>query len=136
MASVFNPSAPRETMSSRPPAVAGQFYPDDPVALRREVQQFVLAAGARSASASAPKALIAPHAGYVYSGPIAGQAYARLLPWAARIHRVILLGPVHRVPVRGLALPSAGRFDTPLGSVDDRPRGRGPATRPPSGHGQ
>ena len=118
MTSMPKPAAPLEAMASRPPAVAGQFYPDDPGVLRREVQQFVFAAGAPAPTASAPKALIAPHAGYVYSGAIAGQAYARLLPWAARIHRVILLGPVHRVPVRGLALPSAGQFDTPLGPVE------------------
>ena len=118
MTSAIKPAAPQEAMPSRPPAVAGLFYPDDPAALRRDVQQFLAAAGAPARSAAAPKALIAPHAGYVYSGPIAGQAYARLLPWAGRIRRVVLLGPVHRVPVRGLALPSAGRFDTPLGSVE------------------
>jgi AmmeMemoRadiSam system protein B/AmmeMemoRadiSam system protein A len=124
MTSVINPAAPQEAMPSRPPAVAGLFYPDDPAALRRDVQQFVAAAGALAPSAEAPKALIAPHAGYVYSGPIAGRAYARLQPWAGRIRRVVLLGPVHRVPVRGLALPSAGRFDTPLGSVEvDREAG-------------
>ena len=104
--------------SSRPPAVAGLFYPDDPGVLRREVQQFVAAAGPPDRAAPAPKALIAPHAGYVYSGPSAGHAYSRLVPHAARIRRVILLGPVHRVPVRGLALPSADRFQTPLGSVE------------------
>lgn len=118
MTSLIKPAAPQEAMPSRPPAVAGLFYPDDPAALRRDVQQFVAAAGAPAPSAAAPKALIAPHAGYVYSGPIAGQAYARLQPWAGRIRRVVLLGPVHRVPVRGLALPSAGRFDTPFGSVE------------------
>jgi AmmeMemoRadiSam system protein B/AmmeMemoRadiSam system protein A len=118
MTPLIKPAAPMEALQSRPPAVAGLFYPNDPAALRRDVQQFVGAAAAPARSAAAPKALIAPHAGYVYSGPIAGQAYARLLPWAGRIRRVILLGPVHRVPVRGLALPSAGRFDTPLGSVD------------------
>lgn len=118
MSSVFKPAAPVEARSSRPPAVAGQFYPEDPAALRRDVQQYVAAAGPSEQAASAPKALIAPHAGYVYSGPIAGHAYARLLPWAGRIHRVVLLGPVHRVPVRGLALPSTGRFETPLGSIE------------------
>jgi AmmeMemoRadiSam system protein B/AmmeMemoRadiSam system protein A len=124
MTTVIKPAAPQEAMPSRPPAVAGLFYPDDPVALRRDVQQFVAGAGVPTPSAAAPKALIAPHAGYVYSGAIAGQAYARLLPWAGRIRRVVLLGPVHRVPVRGLALPSDGRFDTPLGSVEvDREAG-------------
>jgi hypothetical protein len=108
----------KPAVSSRPPAVAGLFYPDDPGVLRRNVQQFVAAAGPPDRAAPAPKALIAPHAGYVYSGPSAGHAYARLVPHAARIRRVILLGPVHRVPVRGLALPSVDRFDTPLGSVE------------------
>lgn len=64
-----------------------------------------------------PKALIAPHAGYVYSGRVAGLAYARLEPFAATIRRVVLLGPAHRVALRGLALPEADRFSTPLGEV-------------------
>ncbi len=63
------------------------------------------------------KALIVPHAGYIYSGAIAATAYATLRPVAARIRRVILLGPTHRVAVRGLALPDADAFDTPLGRV-------------------
>lgn len=97
----------------RRPAVAGAFYPADPVALRRMVTDFA-AAGADGA---APKALIVPHAGYVYSGSVAGSGYARLAPAAAVIRRVVLLGPVHRVPVRGLALPEADAFATPLGEV-------------------
>jgi AmmeMemoRadiSam system protein B/AmmeMemoRadiSam system protein A len=102
--------------SSRPPAVAGVFYPADAVTLRHDVQQFLTAPS--DDSAPVPKAVIAPHAGYVYSGPIAGHAYARLTPLAGRIRRVVLLGPVHRVAVRGLALPSVDRFDTPLGSIE------------------
>ena len=62
-----------------------------------------------------PKAIIAPHAGYVYSGPIAASVYARLAPARGTIERVVLLGPVHRVPVRGLALPGASALATPLG---------------------
>jgi hypothetical protein len=58
-----------------------------------------------------------PHAGYIYSGPIAANAYARLAPGRSAIRRVVLLGPVHRVPVRGLALPGADTFVTPLGAV-------------------
>jgi AmmeMemoRadiSam system protein B len=79
----------------------------------------VLAAAPRPASVDAawPKALIVPHAGYVYSGPIAASAYARLLPGRSVIRRVVLLGPVHRVPIRGLALPGADSFVTPLGAV-------------------
>ncbi len=64
-----------------------------------------------------PKALIVPHAGYIYSGPIAAAAYARLLDARSRIRRVVLLGPVHRVPIRGLALPGAASFATPLGTI-------------------
>jgi AmmeMemoRadiSam system protein B len=64
-----------------------------------------------------PKAIIAPHAGYVYSGPIAAQAYAQLRAARGIIERVVLLGPCHRVPVRGLALPDVQAFATPLGQV-------------------
>ncbi len=74
-------------------------------------------ARARCANEPAPKAIIAPHAGYIYSGPIAASAYARLEPARSRITRVVLLGPVHRVPVRGLALPGADVLATPLGEV-------------------
>jgi AmmeMemoRadiSam system protein B len=65
----------------------------------------------------APKALIVPHAGYIYSGAIAATAYVTLRPHAAQIRRVVLLGPTHRVAVRGLALPAADAFETPLGRV-------------------
>jgi AmmeMemoRadiSam system protein B len=66
----------------------------------------------------APKALVAPHAGYVYSGPVAGSAYATLAAHAEAISRVVLLGPSHRVPFNGLACSGTGRFLTPLGTVD------------------
>lgn len=98
----------------RPPAVAGQFYPSDAGELALAVQTFL--AGANSFDLI-PKALIVPHAGYIYSGAIAATAYATLRPIAARIRRVVLLGPTHRVAVRGLALPGATAFDTPLGRV-------------------
>lgn len=112
-------------MRVRPPAVAGLFYPGDPDALRRAVDGFLTAdAGAGSASGGdggaageMPKALVVPHAGYVYSGAVAGHGYARALPAAASIRRVVLLGPCHRVPVRGLALPGADALATPLGEV-------------------
>ena len=104
--------------SSRPPAVAGLFYPDDPAELRREVQHLLaVAAGTGAAPSEAPKALIAPHAGYVYSGPIAAQAYARLAGRCGQVRRVVLLGPAHRVALRGLAVPAVGAFETPLGAV-------------------
>jgi hypothetical protein len=98
----------------RPPAVAGSFYPADPAQLARDVRQ--LLAEARHYDLAA-KALIVPHAGYIYSGAIAATAYATLRSVAARIRRVVLLGPTHRVAVRGLALPGVDAFDTPLGRV-------------------
>ncbi|MGH8441817.1 MAG: AmmeMemoRadiSam system protein B [Nevskiaceae bacterium] len=101
--------------ATRQPAVAGSFYPASPKELRAQVER--LLAGARPAAVE-PKALIAPHAGYIYSGPIAASAYATLAPFAARIRRVVLLGPSHFVPVEGLALPQAGAFATPLGAIE------------------
>jgi len=131
----------------RLPAVAGMFYPAEPRQLAHDVQ--ALLAGVRPHELE-PKALIVPHAGYIYSGAIAATAYATLLshdraeqdstiqegliggssrnrlaspvtcrnrPIAARIRRVVLLGPTHRVAVRGLALPGVDAFDTPLGRV-------------------
>jgi len=101
--------------SVRNPAVAGLFYPANAQELRAQVHQFV--DPVQASDFPVPKAIIAPHAGYVYSGPIAGSVYARLKKAAGQIRRVILLGPAHRVAVRGLALPSARVFRTPLGSV-------------------
>ncbi len=98
----------------RPPAVAGMFYPDDPRRLRREVDRYLGQAGDGHPP---PKAVIAPHAGYIYSGPVAASAYATLRPLRGRVKRVVLLGPAHRVYLRGLAAPSAAAFDTPLGRV-------------------
>jgi hypothetical protein len=99
-------------------AVAGAFYPAQTAALLQNVQDLLRAAPADPAGGSqAPKALIVPHAGYVYSGSTAARAYAQLAPWRNTIRRVILLGPVHRVPVRGLALPGVEAYATPLGEV-------------------
>jgi len=100
--------------STRQPAVAGLFYPSDPVVLSADVRTMLDKVPAAS---RVPKALILPHAGYIYSGAVAASGYARLRTVAGRISRVVLLGPVHRVPVRGLALPQAARFATPLGEV-------------------
>jgi len=100
--------------SVRNPAVAGLFYPDDPRELRAMVTGFL---GAVPAAGIAPKAIIAPHAGYIYSGPVAASAYARLKPARGHITRVVLLGPAHRVGFHGLALPSADYFMTPLGRI-------------------
>jgi AmmeMemoRadiSam system protein B/AmmeMemoRadiSam system protein A len=105
------------SMDARPAAVAGMFYPGDPDTLARDVDT-ALAAAAPALAPGVPKAVIVPHAGYVYSGPIAAQAYARIVPAKEIVKRVVLLGPCHRVPVRGLALPEAAAFDTPLGRVD------------------
>lgn len=97
------------------PSVAGMFYPDDPAVLAAEIDQFL--AQAKPPAGPVPKALIAPHAGYVYSGPVAANAYAQLIPAADRIRRVVILAPAHRVPFRGLATSSADWFRTPLGDV-------------------
>jgi AmmeMemoRadiSam system protein B len=99
----------------RSPAVAGTFYPGDPRALAAAVDGLLRAAGA--AEGPAPKAIVVPHAGYAYSGAIAARAFAALGAAAGRIRRVVLLGPAHRVPLRGMAVPAAERFATPLGTV-------------------
>ena len=101
--------------SVRPPAVAGRFYPQHPAQLRRMVEDFLRQAGA--AAGPAPKAIIAPHAGYIYSGPVAGSAYARLASSRETIRRVVLIGPSHYVSFAGLAATSAESFSTPLGVV-------------------
>jgi len=131
-----------ETRSIRPAAVAGMFYPGDPRMLAEDVDVMLADAATMNAAgavppaptfgasagrpnlppaptlaATPPKALIVPHAGYIYSGPIAASAYALLAPHAATIRRVVLLGPCHRVAVRGLAVPQSRTFTTPLGSV-------------------
>lgn len=100
----------------RAPAVAGTFFPASPDTLRSQVDALLGGAPA-PAPGVAPKALIAPHAGYVYSGPTAAFAYRLLAPHRNRISRVVLLGPAHRVRVAGLALPSVEAFSTPLGTI-------------------
>lgn len=102
------------TTTIRPAAVAGMFYPADRRHLAQTIQHML---EERSPKALRPKALIAPHAGYIYSGPVAASAYALLQDLRTVIRRVVLLGPVHRVWVRGLALPAADAFETPLGVV-------------------
>jgi len=106
--------------STRLPAVAGTFYPGQAAELAREVASMLAEVKPKEKeNFPAPKAIIAPHAGYIYSGAIAASVYARLKPLHGRspIRRVVLLGPVHRVPVRGLALPGAESFTTPLGVI-------------------
>jgi MEMO1 family protein len=98
----------------RQPAVAGSFYPADPIELQNLLDTLLSAVNNNKPQ---PKAMILPHAGYIYSGPVAASGYARLLGKAGRINRVILLGPTHRKAVRGLALPDATAFRTPLGDI-------------------
>ena len=101
----------------RMPAVAGSFYPEEPDVLERDVQALLGGAQPQAVDAPVPKALIVPHAGYIYSGPIAANAYARLASARGRIKRVVLLGPAHRVAMAGLALPGVDGMQTPLGIV-------------------
>jgi len=103
------------SLSTREAAVAGTFYPARAAVLRREVGELLEAAD--GPVGPVPKALIVPHAGYVYSGVVAAAAYAQLRG-AATIRRVVLIGPSHRVAFGGLAVPSVDRFATPLGSIE------------------
>ena len=106
-----------EPIRTRPPAVAGTFYPAEPDRLRDLVQASFADAVPAPVGAPPPKALVVPHAGLVYSGPIAASAYRRLQPHARQIRRIVLLGPSHRVAFRGIAASSATAFETPLGLV-------------------
>ena len=114
----------------RAPAVAGQFYPGDPGKLRRVVNEYIshgtqpkgaapkgAAAKGAALKGAAAKAIIAPHAGYIYSGPIAGSSYAYLAKLKSQPRRVVLIGPSHWARVAGLAASSAQAFVTPLGNV-------------------
>jgi AmmeMemoRadiSam system protein B len=107
---------------TRPAAVGGYFYPGRPEELARTVDELLDEAAARDGgpllSEALPTALIVPHAGYVYSGPIAASAYAQLRGARDRVRRVVLLGPAHRVPVDGLADAGADALATPLGDVE------------------
>jgi hypothetical protein len=105
----------------RPPAVAGRFYPAEPEKLKGTVDRFI-EEGKRRPSGKAEaggtvKAIIAPHAGYVYSGSIAGTVYARVASLRGKVNRVILIGPAHYVGFRGIAVCGADFFRTPLGDV-------------------
>jgi AmmeMemoRadiSam system protein B len=106
----------------RQPAVAGTFYPRNAVELRAAVRRYVALAG--SPDDLKPKAVIVPHAGYVYSGPIAGTAFARLAPLHGQVRRVVLVGPAHRAVFTGLALPEATSMATPLGPMAIDPAAR------------
>jgi len=99
----------------RPAAVAGMFYSADPNQLQSDVLHYLQQA--TSSSNFTPKAIIAPHAGYIYSGPIAASAYKLLQPAKHLIKQVILLGPSHRVAFHGIATSNADYFSTPLGNI-------------------
>src|SRR5690242_2204989 len=103
--------------SVRFPAVAGLFYPDDAAVLRDTIAGLLSRSQVRY-DIPLPKALIVPHAGYPYSGPVAATAYSLLAARRATIHRVVLIGPSHRVFLRGVALPQARAFSTPLGTIE------------------
>lgn len=101
-------------MIIRQPAVSGTFYPDSPGALNQMVKELLSDARPRDFS---PKVLIVPHAGFIYSGPVAASAYRLLSSVGRDIRRVVLLGPSHRVPLQGMALPDCEAFATPLGNI-------------------
>jgi MEMO1 family protein len=103
--------------SVRPAAVAGMFYPGEARALAAELDDLLGDAGDPVPRLGYPKALVVPHAGYIYSGGVAARAYEELAAARGSVRRVVLLGPTHRVAVKGLAAPSAEAFATPLGSV-------------------
>lgn len=115
----------------RPAAVAGTFYPARAGDLRAIVATSLADAVVLPAGASPPKALVVPHAGLRYSGPIAASAYLRLVPIASAIERVVLLGPSHRVAFRGIATSTADAFETPLGRIRLDVRGAGRLRRLP-----
>jgi len=102
----------------REPAVAGLFYPADKQLLKDDIQQYLnqVPVGLKT-STNAVKVIVVPHAGYVYSGPIAASAYKQIIPIRDKINRVVLLGPSHRVAFNGLAVPESNIFNTPLGDI-------------------
>jgi AmmeMemoRadiSam system protein B len=108
-------SSVRNKGNVRQPAVAGMFYPEVPAALRRTIGTFL--ADAHQAPVATPRAIIAPHAGYVYSGPIAAEAFAAVKSAGGTVRRALVIGPTHYVSFRGIAAPSATAFSTPLGDL-------------------
>jgi AmmeMemoRadiSam system protein B len=114
-------------MRVRPAAVAGRFYPADPSALADLVDGLLVGVRVERHTAC-PVAAIAPHAGYEYSGSVAATAYAHLAAWRDEVTRVVVLGPAHFVPLRGMALPAVDAFATPLGPVELDAEARATAT--------
>ena len=102
----------------RQPAVAGMFYPADKYSLEKNIHKYLdRVVIAPNQSHGTIKAIIVPHAGYVYSAPIAASAYKRIIPYKDKINRVVMLGPSHRVAFTGLAVPKSDIFHTPLGNI-------------------
>jgi len=106
----------RSNASVRDPAVAGFFYPDDASELRTTVETLLEAASVSEAP-TGTRTFIVPHAGYIYSGGVAATVYARLQQAQPPIRRVVLIGPSHRVYLRGIAVPQVDAFRTPLGEI-------------------
>jgi MEMO1 family protein len=107
-------STNRRQLSIRPPAVAGSFYPQNASQLNELLEDYLTNS---DVDITPPKAIIAPHAGYIYSGQIAANIYRNIEKLKTQITRVVLLGPAHRIYVKGIALPSNTHFATPLGNV-------------------
>jgi len=99
----------------RPAAVAGMFYPADAQQLKSDINQYL--SQKRASTLSAPRAIIVPHAGYIYSGPVAASAYLLVKAEKQKINQVILLGPSHQLAFSGIATPHADYFKTPLGKI-------------------
>ena len=99
----------------RQPAVAGMFYPADKQSLKDDIQQYLEQANVELKIR--PKAIVVPHAGYIYSGPIAATAFKQIIPYKDKIKRVVLFGPSHHVAFTGLAVPESDVFKTPLGNI-------------------
>lgn len=118
--------ASQKPVAIRPAAVAGSFYPAEAERLHAVLSGMLEMASRELDGHPLPKALVVPHAGYVYSGQVAAHAYARLLKFQTTIHRVLLLGPAHTMVLQGMALPSVQAMETPLGlvHVDDALRAR------------
>lgn len=111
---MFTNSTNRRQLSIRKPAVAGSFYPQNASQLNELIEDYLTNS---NVDIKPPKAIIAPHAGYIYSGQIAANIYRNVEKLKSQITRVVLLGPAHRVYVKGIALPSNTHFATPLGNV-------------------
>lgn len=106
------------TSHTRQPAVAGMFYPADTTTLKSDIHHYFEDTSEFSNHYNhSPKAIVVPHAGYIFSGPIAASAYKQLIPIKHKINRVVLLGPCHRVAFKGLAAPESTVFNTPLGDI-------------------